>query len=717
MILGAGRAGLAALGAVAGLVVAALPGATSSDGPGTPTPVDRVLVVTLPGVTWADVDAAEAPTLRALLDDSAVASASLRVFHRATSPAEGYATLGAGTLTNGHRRLAARASPAGDGTIVSPAAPMLRALNERRRRGTQIGALGDALARAGVSRAVVANADTSLADPAPATWHREAVLVLAGADGRVPGGTVDRSLLTADAGAPFGARFHPAAVAAAVRAATRPRSVVVLEASDVARAQLAGRSLGPDARRALVSAALAATDAVLAGVVGGFDGPGRAVVVITPSTPPRSPHLGVAALRAPGVERGLLQSPSTGRAGLVTLADVGPTVLALLGVPRPAAMEGRAFETAEEGPVSLAGLVEADEESRLRDRLVDTVTRRFVAACVLLALAGVAALILRRGPLQPLVAFAALWLLGMLPMAWLPATFDARTPAAWWTVVAGGGLAVAVAAARLGPTPLVRVTIPLGLLFGLLAADVVTGAGFQLSAVFGYSPTAGGRYSGFGNLAFAQVVTAGALLAAAVAHLVGGRRGAWAGVGVLAATVVVDGLPAWGADVGGILAGLPGFAVVAAGLLGVQLSALWMLGLAGATVATVVAFGGLDLLRPPAQRTHLGRLLERIGDDGLAPLSDAIARKSEVAWDLARPAARRWLPLVAAGVAYLALAAFGPRAALRRLGSRIPQLAPALAGVLIAGALGFALNDSGVAVPAMMLGVLTPALVHLTLEP
>ncbi|MGH8992861.1 MAG: hypothetical protein ACRDZ7_15235, partial [Acidimicrobiia bacterium] len=165
-----------------------------------------------------------------------------------------------------------------------------------------------------------------------------------------------------------------------------------------------------------------------------------------------------------------------------------------------------------------------------------------------------------------------------------------------------------------------------------------------------------------------------------------------------------------------VLAGLPGFAVVAAGLLGIHLSALSMLGLAGAAVVTVAAFGGLDLLRPPAQRTHLGRLLERMGDDGLAPLSDAIARKADMAWDVARPAARRWLPLVLAGVAYVVLVSFGPRTAVRRLGPRIPELAPALAGVLIAGALGFALNDSGLAVPGMMLGVLTPTLVHLSLE-
>jgi hypothetical protein len=41
---------------------------------------------------------------------------------------------------------------------------------------------------------------------------------------------------------------------------------------------------------------------------------------------------------------------------------------------------------------------------------------------------------------------------------------------------------------------------------------------------------------------------------------------------------------------------------------------------------------------------------------------------------------------------------------------------PALVGLLVAAVLGMALNDSGIAVPAMMLGVLNPVLVRLSLH-
>ena len=44
-------------------------------------------------------------------------------------------------------------------------------------------------------------------------------------------------------------------------------------------------------------------------------------------------------------------------------------------------------------------------------------------------------------------------------------------------------------------------------------------------------------------------------------------------------------------------------------------------------VVAVVAFGLLDLSRPPEQRAHLGRLFERVGNEGLEPLVSIVQRK------------------------------------------------------------------------------------------
>jgi hypothetical protein len=60
--------------------------------------------------------------------------------------------------------------------------------------------------------------------------------------------------------------------------------------------------------------------------------------------------------------------------------------------------------------------------------------------------------------------------------------------------------------------------------------------------------------------------------------------------------------------------------------------------------------------------------------------------------------------------------AWGSSARLEVLRTRAPEMRPAFVGVLVAAVLGFALNDSGIAVPAMMLGVLNPVLVYLAVH-
>jgi hypothetical protein len=82
-------------------------------------------------------------------------------------------------------------------------------------------------------------------------------------------------------------------------------------------------------------------------LLAGVDSRRDAVVVVGPSHPANVDALTVAAVKAPGVKPGLLESGTTRRAGFASLVDVAPTILDVLGVSRPTSMEGRplAFET------------------------------------------------------------------------------------------------------------------------------------------------------------------------------------------------------------------------------------------------------------------------------------------------------------------------------------------------------------------------------------
>ena len=111
---------------------------------------------------------------------------------------------------------------------------------------------------------------------------------------------------------------------------------------------------------------------------------------------------------------------------------------------------------------------------------------------------------------------------------------------------------------RRGYLPLV---IVLSFMVATIAISVVAlDSRLQLSTVFGDSPVVAGRFSGVNNVTFSQLMIGALLLAVFVAGL--RPRVALAAVGALfIAVALVDGAPMWGADVGGVLAGIPAFAL------------------------------------------------------------------------------------------------------------------------------------------------------------
>ncbi|MGH9039845.1 MAG: hypothetical protein ACRDZ3_06405, partial [Acidimicrobiia bacterium] len=181
---------------------------------------------------------------------------------------------------------------------------------------------------------------------------------------------------------------------------------------------------------------------------------------------------------------------------------------------------------------------------------------------------------------------------------------------------------------------------------------------------------------------------------------------------LLLGVLIVDGLPAFGADVGGVLAAGPAFVLVVCLLFGARLGPRT---LAAGVLGTVLALGAFvlfDLVRPPEDRSHLGRLVEQIDADGWGALAQVVERKADA--NMSVLTRSPWTPMVPAALAFVAYLVYRAPSALTAIGRRMPQLRPILIGLLVAGVLGFALNDSGIAVPGMMLGVLNPVLVYLS---
>ena len=702
--------------------------------------VDRVLVVSMPTLSWADVNEYDLPNLSAFIDESAVAGLSTRAIDRLTTPGDGYATINTGVRADGDEEtdglafeaeerflgqpaaeiFARRTGITVDSGLVSLALSALEDQNDDHEYDAEVGMLGDALREGGADAAVIANADGS--SEAPETViARQAVISLMDTDGQVPSGQVSDALLELDPEAPFGRRLSEDAVVEAFEEVwDTEHGVVLVEASDLARADAYRHLATVDQRERQYRLALERSDALLGRLLESVDPERDAVLVMGPYPETGTDHLTVAALRAPGLEPGLLKSAVTRRSSFVTLPDVGPTILTLLGIELPDSLEGRPFERSETGGSvqdRREWLERANAEAEWRDDMVAFVATAFVVAQLILWLLAVVALNKRSPRWRNAVEVASLSVLALLPFTYLAGLF----PFHEWGAAAYLLFLVTFSAlfgwlaqrllSRWPGDPLLGV---LAVILGLLCIDVLFGAHLQLNTVFGYTPTIAGRFAGLGNLAFAQLAAAATILAGLIATRVGGRKGTALALGLIAVVLVIDGSPFWGSDVGGALTLVPTLAGVAAVLLALRVRLRTALLVGIGTILVFVIAGFVDLARPEASRSHLGRLFEDIGTDGYGAFETVVVRK--LGANLSVLVSSEWslmVPVVFAFILYLIWRAPGR---LQRLQEVVPSERAARVGFVIAAVLGFALNDSGIAVPGLMLGVMNASLVYLVLR-
>ena len=716
-------------------------------------PPSRVLMVGMPGVRMSDLRAM--PNLSRLAAGGATGALTVRTRTGYPTPVEGYATVGAGTrvdaeapaaqafnrgeaIEGGAARdaLGRRSGRVPDGEVLVVGAP-----SALRQAGDQVsslpGALGEALNRAGLATAVVGNADTSRPrlvedpqlgpanpkEPEPPDVSRPAAVALMDRSGSVDLGRVDSGLLAADPEAPFGLRADFEKVAAAVReAVSGGADVLIVDPGDLDRARAFGELATETQADRHREQALRSLDAWLPELVlaAGHD----AMVMVFGVTPPAPDwHLTPLVLYGGSIQPGtLIQSPSTRRPGVAAITDLAPTVLETMDADSLPGMIGSALRASAATPGSPADLLrrleEIDETAAYRERIYLGSTMGYIgfqAVLYLLALfvflrlgrRGRAASALRLGVLAVAAHPMATFLYRGIP----------RVEDSGWVGVVGLlvlDLALAAAALRLGRH---RTLAPLGWIAAatvvLLVADVAAGGHLQMSSLLGYSFHSAGRFTGFGNQAFAVLASTTILAAAIHVHYAPRRGEAVVASGLLFVFVAaVNGSPALGSDVGGIMTMVPVFGLTWFALAGRRLS--WRA--VGAAIGlTVVALGLaalVDVARPPEVRTHLGRLVAQVASEGPGPLLDIVGRK-------AAANLRTWGSPWVWGLAVLAISLLTVLVVDRNWHRIVPTgsaLRAGVAGTLAAGLLGYAVNDSGVVVAALILVYLGPFLTLVALD-
>jgi hypothetical protein len=700
---------LAALAVLAGVA----PGAAAAD-----DAAPRVVLVGVAGLQWEDVDADRTPTIAGLLGTGTAGSVAVRSVAYATCGADGWLTIGAGqraVLDRGPvNRCPPPPAPVRDSTAAAVVGATVPGWEEIQRTqdgeayDAQVGRVGQALADVGAcATAVGPGAALALAD-------RSGVVDRYLAEpARLDTATVEACPVTV---VDLGALPHPEDVD------RRADAVADLDA-DLARIR---DGLPPDT--ALLVAGVADSGATRIPSPGADEQPFDARIA------PIGLRLGLAdGPQADGTpyDRAWLTSASTRWDGLVILADLSPTLLAYADVAAPDAFVGHVWRPGDERP--------ADVTEALR-RLVGAGTAADVfrtqsgpffqgLGLVELALFGLAFYLLGRpvrSHAKRRFLLRSVGILALTAASFPIASFLANLVPWWladrpalllWPLILGIALALALVAAygpwrsrAYGPTGVVA-----GVTAGVLAVDVLTGSTLQHSSLLGLSPLTAGRFYGFGNIAYAVFVTGSLVLAGVLAQWRldrGGPRAARDALGIVAvigvATVVVDGAPFAGADFGGVIASVCGFALLGLAVAGSRPS---LPRLAAIGVLAVVAVGLIAVFDwTRSEPTHLGRFVQQVLD----------GEAWSVVWRKGLNALRTfdrpfygWLvPL-----AYVLIIAMmkapdrmhvpGLTVVLRQW----PLLRPLVWAGLVTGAVGFAVNDSGVIVPALMLTAGIPLVV------
>lgn len=668
-----------------------------------PKRADRVVVVGVPSLDWETLTPETMPQLWQIAESSGVGLMTTRAARSVTCPWDGWLTLGAGNRARYPATIPEDELPPepndplpGEPVPTPTPIPQPPTEQEQRQEAATEGCLGQ--------RGAVPTVDGS--KMAPAVAENEQVTF--GAEPGALGSAVTCSTIVG--GAPtltVGARGADVRTAASGSTAQGWASVI-------GECPLTLIATGHAFERSIPE--LQALDTAISEIVQGAQQQGATVIVAGISQAEyKRARLNAVVVVNPGLQQQVLSSPSTGRAPFSQLIDLAPTVLAILGEPVPASMTGQVLR-GEDQDAPLTELTAGFQEENIAASAHIWLSGKFfsILAWLVAVTAAFLAILIHRGRTPTRWTRALGSVVALLPTASLVANLFP-----WWSAPRP---AVAIFVALIGSWVLLSLITLAGpwrkqlsgplvatcaLTFGVLALDVLTGSHLQLNSPLGYNAVVAGRFTGFGNMTFAIYGAAGLVLVASACRLADSRVMKTVAVAVCGiALIAMDGAPGAGSDFGGVVALVPALLLLWLVVTDARLSGGRVLMVLASGALVVMAIAAADYLRPAQERTHLGRFVGQIFNGTAATI---VQRKLEANLRVLTGSVLTLLALVLITIVVWQWAQrFSPgRAYIAR---RAPYATAAVIAVATLAVVGFAVNDSGIAVTAAALAVVVPPL-------
>lgn len=667
---------------------------------------EHVVVVGVPSLDWEVISPETMPTLWQLADEGGAGLMTARAARSVTCPWDGWVTLGAGNRARYPATIPENDLPPepddplpGEPAQLPPEEPEPQTPEEQRAEQATEGCLGQ--------RGAVPTVDGSQLTPAIVENEQLSFGAVPGALGStvrcttVVGGSPVLAVDAADADVRIASRGQTAADWSA-RVADCPLTLVATS-----------HALDRTAEELL------ALDAAIAEIVAGAREHGATVIIAGTAQPEyKRAKLHALIVTGPGIEQQVLSAPSTSRAPYSQLIDIAPTVLSVLGEQAPSSMVGQVLR-GEDRDLPLDEQVAQFRSESVAASTHVWMSGKFFTFLTWLSVLVVAALAFLhwRGRAVATWTRVAGTLIALLPAASLLANLYPWERSGRPSVAIIASIAVCwallSALCLLGPWRRYRsgpFLVACAVTFGTLALDVLTGSHLQLNSPLGYNPIVAGRFTGFGNITFAIYAAAGLVLLAAGCRLAStrGRMTLLVGVGGLA-LIAMDGAPGAGADFGGVIALVPALLLLWMIVTGTRLSRGRLLVVLLSGAVAVMAIAVADYLRPAADRTHLGRFVGQILDGTALTI---VQRKLQANLNVLTGSVLSLLAVVLLAVVlwqWLDRSSAGRR----YVRARSPYAEAAVIAVLVMAFVGFAANDSGIAIIAAALVVVVPPVLGL----
>lgn len=566
------------------------------------------------------------------------------------------------------------------------------------------GALGTALAEAGLPLRVLGNSDTH----DPVAWS-----ALVGMDewGRVWEGSIGEELTLFDASFPYGLRTDYATLAQEVLAAEE--KLIIVDLGDPFRFDQYQGQLVPSQQEAMRRVIFAEARDFLATIVEEDSKPRRAVWLVSPYPSHQAARAGywLTPVLCWGLDAGLLISGTTRWPGLITNMDIAPTMLELLGTEHDQPFIGRSVSIqAQSEKESLVWLETMAAKIGVLFGHRGQVLRALVIAQILVYAAVLIALIApaHRPTWIVLALQFTLLLLMAMPLGLL---LWGLSPLLVILLLIGIGVLKYKGTSSLPSVGFITLSTTLA-----IAGDVLFGSWLMRYSFLGYDPVGGARFYGLGN-EYMGVLIGSAIMGWSV--IVEVRQMSVKGRGILgglafAGLTYLVGAPSLGTNVGGAISCVLGFGStwLALGERKVRFRTIMFL-----AILTVLVLGGLmltDSNNPGGEQSHIGQTVELVRRDGLTAIYLIITRKLAMNMRLLRYS--MWSNALIVALVGMGASLIWPSKYIAWLKKNHPLIAKGIVGVVIGSTSAFAFNDSGVVAAATCLSFASSTLLLLALE-